>query len=53
MPAPVRTVPLFQVLESLALSTGALYWTHTVFIPVALALLLACLVNPIVSMLQQ
>jgi predicted PurR-regulated permease PerM len=45
-------VPLFQLLTSLALIIAALYWAHAVFIPVALALLLTFLVNPVVSTLQ-
>jgi predicted PurR-regulated permease PerM len=53
MPAPVRTLPLFQVLPNPALIIGALYWTHTVLIPVALAPLFSFLVNPVVSMLQR
>jgi predicted PurR-regulated permease PerM len=52
MPTPVRPVPLSQLLTSLALIIAALYWAHTVFIPVALALLLTFLVNPVVSVLQ-
>jgi predicted PurR-regulated permease PerM len=53
MPTPVPPVPLFQLLTSLALIIAALYWAHAVFIPVALALLLTFLVNPVVSMLQR
>jgi predicted PurR-regulated permease PerM len=52
MPTPVPPVPLFQLLTSLALIIAALYWAHAVFIPVALALLLTFLVNPVVSVLQ-
>ncbi len=52
MPTPVPQVPLFQLLTSLALIIAALYWAHTVFIPVALALLLSFLLNPVVSVLQ-
>jgi predicted PurR-regulated permease PerM len=53
MLAHVRTVPLLHLLVSLALIVVALYWAHTVFIPVALALLLTFLVNPVVSVLQR
>ncbi len=52
MLAPVRTVPLLHPLVSLALIIGALYWAHAVFIPVALALLLTFLLNPVVSVLE-
>jgi predicted PurR-regulated permease PerM len=52
MPTPVPPVPLFQLLTSLALIIAALYWAHAVFIPVALALLLTFLLNPVVSVLQ-
>jgi predicted PurR-regulated permease PerM len=53
MQAPVRTVPLFQVLASLVLIIASLYWAHTVLIPVALALLFTFLLNPVVSALQR
>jgi predicted PurR-regulated permease PerM len=53
MPTLLPPVPLFQVLTSLALIIAALYWPHTGFIPVVLALLLTFLANPVVSMLQR
>src|SRR6266545_4643352 len=53
MHAPARTVPVFQLLASLALIIASLYWARTVFIPVALALLLTFLLNPIANALQR
>src|SRR6266540_1913082 len=53
MHAPARTVPVFQLLASLVLIIASLYWARTVFIPVALALLLTFLLNPIASALQR
>lgn len=53
MHAPARTVPVFQLLASLVLIITSLYWARTVFIPVALALLLTFLLNPIASALQR
>jgi predicted PurR-regulated permease PerM len=53
MRAPARTIPVFQLLASLALIIASLYWARTVLIPVALALLLTFLLSPIASALQR
>ncbi len=53
MPAVVRKPPLFYTLASFVLVIACLYWGRVVLIPVALAILLTFLLNPIVSMLQR
>jgi predicted PurR-regulated permease PerM len=52
MPAVVRKPPLFYALASFILVIACLYWGRVVLIPVALAILLTFLLNPVVSMLQ-
>jgi predicted PurR-regulated permease PerM len=53
MPAMVRKPPLFYALASLVLVVACLSWARVVLIPVALALLLTFLLNPVVSALQR
>ena len=53
MPSVVRKQPLFYALASLVLVIACLYWGRVVLIPVALALLLTFLLNPVVSVLQR
>jgi predicted PurR-regulated permease PerM len=53
MPAMVRKPPLFYALASFVLVIACLYWGRVVLIPVALAILLTFLLNPVVSMLQR
>ena len=53
MPAVVRKPPLFYALASFVLVVACLYWGRVVLIPVALAILLTFLLNPVVSMLQR
>ncbi len=48
----VRTPPPLYVLASIALVVACLYWARVVMIPVALAILLTFLLNPIVDALQ-
>jgi predicted PurR-regulated permease PerM len=52
MPAVVRKPPLVFALASFVLIIACLYWGGVVLIPVALAMLPSCLLNPVVSMLQ-
>jgi predicted PurR-regulated permease PerM len=52
MPYDVRKLPLLYVLASLVLVVACLYWARVVLIPVALALLLTFLLNPVVRVLQ-
>jgi predicted PurR-regulated permease PerM len=53
MPATVRKPPLFYALASFVLVVACLYWGRVVLIPVALAILLTFLLNPVVSVLQR
>jgi predicted PurR-regulated permease PerM len=53
MPAVVRKLPLFYALASFVLVIACLYWARVVLIPVALAILLTFLLNPVVSLLQR
>ena len=48
-----RKPSLFYILASLTLITATLYWARAVLIPVALAILLAFLLTPIVTALQR
>ncbi|HXH12952.1 MAG TPA: AI-2E family transporter [Alphaproteobacteria bacterium] len=48
----VRKLPLLYVLASFALVVACLYWAKTVLIPIAVAIVLTFLLNPVVSMLQ-
>jgi predicted PurR-regulated permease PerM len=49
----IRKLPLLYVLASLTLITASLYWAKAVLIPVALAILLAFLLNPVVHAVQR
>jgi len=53
MPSVFRKLPLLYIFASLALATAALYWAKAVLIPVALAILLAFLLSPVVTFLQR
>ena len=53
MPAVVHKPPLFYALASFLLVIACLYWGRVVLIPVALAILLTFLLNPVVGMLQR
>jgi predicted PurR-regulated permease PerM len=53
MPAVVGKPPLFYALAGFILVIACLYWGRVVLIPVALAILLTFLLNPVVSMLQR
>jgi predicted PurR-regulated permease PerM len=56
MPSDIRKLPLLYVLASLllvVLVVACLYWARVVLIPVALAVLLTFLLNPIVNRLQR
>jgi predicted PurR-regulated permease PerM len=48
----VENPPLLYLLGSLVLIIACLYWAKTVFVPIALAVLLTFLLNPVVSALQ-
>jgi predicted PurR-regulated permease PerM len=49
----VHKPPLFYAVASFVLVIACLYWGRVVLIPVALAILLTFLLNPVVSMLQR
>jgi predicted PurR-regulated permease PerM len=51
MPTVVGKPPLFYALAGFILVIACLYWGRVVLIPVALAILLTFLLNPVVSML--
>jgi predicted PurR-regulated permease PerM len=48
----VRNFPLLYVFATLILIIACLYWAKVVLIPVALAILVTFLLNPVVNMLQ-
>ena len=47
-----RTVPLLYTLATLTLVTAILFWAKAVLIPLALAMLLAFLLDPVVAVGQ-
>jgi predicted PurR-regulated permease PerM len=49
----VSNPPLFYILSGLVLVIACLYWARAVLIPVALAILLTFLLNPVVSALHR
>ncbi|MGH8056960.1 MAG: AI-2E family transporter [Candidatus Entotheonellia bacterium] len=53
MPYDIRKLPLLYVLASLLLVLVFLYWARVVLMPVALAVLLTFLLDPVVSMLRR
>ena len=52
MPGELNKLPFLSVLGSIVLVVASLYWAQAVLIPVALAILLTFLLNPIVAILQ-
>ncbi|MGH8065052.1 MAG: AI-2E family transporter [Candidatus Entotheonellia bacterium] len=52
MPSRVDNFPLLYVLGSLVLIIACLYWAKAVLIPIALAVLLTFLLNPVVNALH-
>jgi predicted PurR-regulated permease PerM len=53
MPYDLRKLPVVVGLATLLLVLVLLYWTRVVLIPVALAILLTFLLDPVVSLLQR
>jgi predicted PurR-regulated permease PerM len=53
MPNDARRLPLLYVLATLLVVLVLLYWTRVVLIPVALAILLTFLLDPVVRLLQR
>lgn len=52
MPGELNKLPFLSVLGSIVLVIASLYWAQAVLIPVALAILLTFLLNPVVTVLQ-
>jgi predicted PurR-regulated permease PerM len=53
MPYDSRTLPLLSILASLLIVLVLLYWTRVVLMPVAVAILLTFVLDPVVSVLQR
>lgn len=53
MPYDSRTLPLLSILASLLIVLVLLYWTRVVLMPVAVAILLAFVLDLVVSVLQR
>jgi predicted PurR-regulated permease PerM len=53
MPSEVHKLSFFHVLASIVLVIGSLYWARAVFVPLALALMLTFLLQPVVAMLHR
>jgi predicted PurR-regulated permease PerM len=51
MPSEVHKLSFLHVLASVVLVVGALYWARAVFVPLALALMLTFLLQPVVAVL--
>jgi predicted PurR-regulated permease PerM len=48
-----RKLPLLYVLASVTVALAGLYWARVVLLPVALAVLLTFLLNPVITMLHR
>jgi predicted PurR-regulated permease PerM len=53
MPHDSRILPLLSILASLLIVLVLLYWTRVVLMPVAVAILLTFVLDPVVSVLQR
>src|SRR4029434_10433293 len=53
MPSEVHKLSFFHVLASVVLVIGSLYWARAVFVPLALALILTFLLQPVVGVLHR
>ena len=53
MPSEVSKLSFLHVLESIVLVIASLYWARAVFVPLALALMLTFLLQPIVAALHR
>jgi predicted PurR-regulated permease PerM len=53
MPFDIRKLPLLYILATLLLVLVFLYWTRVVLMPVAMAILLTFVLDPVVSLLQR
>jgi predicted PurR-regulated permease PerM len=53
MPSEVRKPSFLHALESIVLVIASLYWARAVFVPLALALMLTFLLQPVVTVLHR
>jgi predicted PurR-regulated permease PerM len=53
MPSEVHKLSFLHVLASVVLVIGSLYWARAVFVPLALALMLTFLLQPVVAVLHR
>jgi len=53
MPSEIHKISFLNVLESIVLVIASLYWARAVFVPLALALMLTFLLQPIVAALHR
>src|ERR671928_2050328 len=53
MPSEVRKLSFLHILESIVLVIASLYWARAVFVPLALALMLTFLLQPVVAVLHR
>src|SRR5262245_1236490 len=53
MPSEVHKLSFLHVLTSVVLVIGSLYWARAVFVPLALALMLTFLLQPVVAVLHR
>src|SRR5919108_362157 len=53
MPSESRKLSFLHILESIVLVVAALYWARAVFVPLALALMLTFLLQPVVAALHR
>ena len=53
MPSEVYKLSFLYVLASVVLAIGSLYWARAVFVPLALALMLTFLLQPVVAVLHR
>ena len=53
MPSEVYLIPFLSVMASVVLVIASLYWAKAVLIPLALALMLTFLLQPVVAVLHR
>jgi predicted PurR-regulated permease PerM len=53
MPSEVHKLSFLHILESIVLVIASLYWARAVFVPLALALMLTFLLQPVVAALHR
>src|SRR5919198_5038304 len=53
MPSEIHKLSFLHILESIVLVVASLYWARAVFVPLALALMLTFLLQPVVAVLHR